>query len=408
LKETTMNIQSRVTTAEAEDYLDALADELEIPEHRYESAERSYTSLGGWLNRENSSIRAFGPDVYSQGSFALGTVIAPISDAEQYDIDAVCDFKKLTKRDITQKELKRLLGVEVELYRRAQNMNKPAEEHRRCWRLEYADEAQFHMDVTPGVPNPAQAREILARYGADPNWAATAIAITDMESPTYAAISDDWLRSNPRGYRKWFRGRMAAIFEKRKRDLQKGVRAGTEPLPDYRIRTPLQSSIMILKRHRDIMFATRPKERPISIILTTLAAHSYNGEETIAAALFAILNGMDSHIHRAPDGTYLIPNPTDPAENFADKWAKHPERAKAFFEWLDRARNDFARAAALSNRQQIYETLAKGVGTGLADRARKRAIAKVATPAVLSQGLIRNEAQARSSAVNLQGDRRNA
>lgn len=403
-----MNIQSRTTTAEAEDYLEALADELEIPEHRYETAETSYTSLGGWLNRENSSIRAFGPEVYSQGSFALGTVIAPISDAEQYDIDAICEFKKLAKTAITQKELKRRLGVEVELYRKAQNMNKPTEEHRRCWRLEYADEAQFHMDITPGVPNTAAALAILKRYAADPAWATTAIAITDMESPNYAIISDEWLRSNPRGYRKWFHGRMAAVFEKRRTALQKGVRAGTEPIPDYKVRTPLQSSIMILKRHRDIMFAKRADERPISIILTTLAAHSYNGEERIADGLFAILNGMDKHIQRTADGGYLIPNPTDPAENFADKWVKHPERAAAFFEWLDRARNDFARAATLSNKQQIFESLAKGVGVGLADRAKKRAIAKVAAPAVLSQGLIRSEAQARSSAVNLQGDRRNA
>jgi hypothetical protein len=192
-----MNIQSRITTAEAEDYLEALADELEIPESRYEQAERSYKSLGDWLNRDNSSIRAFGPGVYSQGSFALGTVIAPISDAERYDIDAICEFKKLSKRDITQKELKGRLGLEVELYRQAQNMNKPAEEHRRCWRLEYADEALFHMDVTPDVPNAAEARAILTRYGADSAWAATAIAITDMESPTYSIISDDWLRSNP-------------------------------------------------------------------------------------------------------------------------------------------------------------------------------------------------------------------
>jgi hypothetical protein len=403
-----MNIQSRTTTAEAADYLEALADELEIPEHRYETAETSYTNLGNWLNRENSTIRMFGPEVYSQGSFALGTVIAPISAGEHYDIDAICEFKKLSKRDIAPKELKRLLGVEVESYRKAQNMKKEAEEHRRCWRLEYADEAQFHMDITPGVPNSAAARAILERYNADQTWATTAIAITDKESASYAIVSDDWLRSNPLGYRKWFHGRMAAAFEKRRMALQKGVRAGTEPLPDYKIRTPLQSSIMILKRHRDIMFANRADERPISIILTTLAAHSYNGEENISGALFAILTDMDKHILRAPDGSHLIPNPTDPAENFADKWAKHPERAAAFVEWLAQARTDFARAAALSNREMIVESLAKGVGEGLANRAKTRAIGKIAAPAVLSQGLIRSEAQARSSAVNLQGDRRNA
>jgi hypothetical protein len=403
-----MNMQLRNITPEAESFLADLADELEIPEHRYEQADTSYQSLGKWLNRENSTIRQFEPQVYSQGSFALGTVIAPISDEEHYDVDAVSEFKKLSKREISQKELKRRLGVEVELYRRSQSMTKPAEEHRRCWRLEYADGAQFHMDVTAGVPNAAAARAILERMNHDPSWATTAIAITDMESPSYAVISDDWLRSNPMGYRKWFHSRMAAVFEERKKALQKGIRAGTEPIPDYRIRTPLQSSIMILKRHRDIMFVKRSDERPISIILTTLAAHAYNGERKISDALFAILSLMDQYIKRGHDGTYLIPNPTDPAENFADKWAKHPERAAAFFEWLAKAREDFARAAELSNTQLIAENLAKGVGSGLADRTKKRSIRGLAAPAVLSQGLIRSEAQARSSAVRLEGDRRNA
>src|SRR5665811_1616591 len=81
--------------------------------------------------------------------------------------------------------------------------------------------AQFHMDVTPGVPNAAAARAILERMNHDPSWATTAIAITNMESPSYPVISDDWLRSNPMGYRRWFHSRMAAVFEERKKALQK-------------------------------------------------------------------------------------------------------------------------------------------------------------------------------------------
>ena len=402
-----MNIHNRATTAEAEDFLEALADELEIPERRYEQANDRYNSLGAWLNRDNSTIRTFGPEVYSQGSFALGTVLAPISDAEDYDIDAVCEFKKLSKSQTTQQELKRRLGVEVEAYRKSNNMHKPAEPHRRCWRLQYHDEAQFHMDVTPGVPNTATARAVLARAGADQSYALTAIAITDEDSSTYAILSDDWLRSNPRGYRKWFHSRMAAIFEERKKALSKSVRGGTELIPDYRVRTPLQSAIMMLKRHRDVMFMDRPDERPISIILTTLSGHSYDGEQRISDALFSILRGMDRHINRTPAG-YVIPNPTDPAENFADKWVKHPERAAAFFEWLERARVDFSQAASFTNRQLLGESLAKSVGSNLVERTSKRALATVAAPGILTQGLIRSEAHARSSSVNLQGDRRNA
>lgn len=405
-----MNVYMRPTvTPEAEETLEDLADSLAIPESRYEQAERSYKSLGDWLNRPNSSIRQFDPQVHVQGSFGLGTVIPPISDEEHYDIDAVSEFRKLTKSQTTQQQLKHLLGEEMKLYAHAQNMNKPLEEHRRCWRLEYADGVQFHMDVTPGLLNAAEQRALLLSRGLNATFADTAVAITDIDHPAYRTLSSDWPRSNPRGYLKWFRSRMEVIFEERKRELiRKGVRAGTEPIPFYAVRTPLQSAIMILKRHRDIMFIARSDERPISIILTTLAAHAYNGEAKISDALFAILNGMDRFIARAPDGSYVVANPSDPTENFADKWRKHPERAAAFFEWLEQARRDFAQAAELSNKQLITENLAKSIGRGLADRVRKRSAARLGTPTVLTAGLVRSEAEARSSAVRIEGDRRNA
>jgi len=276
-----MNLQLRpTTTVEAEETLEDLAEELEIPPYRYEQAEASYKSLGRWLSRENSSIRQYGPQVHVQGSFGLGTVIPPIADDEHYDVDAVCEFCKLTKGQLSQQELKRLLGHEIKLYAASQIMTKPVEERRRCWMLVYADGAQFHMDITPGIPNATEQRALLAKRRLDASLADTAVAITDIDHPFYKVVSNDWPRSNPRGYLKWFHSRMAKIFEERKKALmQKGARAGTEPIPDYEVRTPLQSAIMILKRHRDIMFIDRFDERPISIILTTLAAHSYIGEE---------------------------------------------------------------------------------------------------------------------------------
>lgn len=103
-------------TKDAEEYLQDLADELEVPDSRYEQAERSYKSLGDWLHRDQSTVRAFGPQVYVQGSFRLGTAIKPANDAEEYDIDAVCEFRHLNKMSCTQEQLKAWLGVEVETY----------------------------------------------------------------------------------------------------------------------------------------------------------------------------------------------------------------------------------------------------------------------------------------------------
>jgi hypothetical protein len=272
---------------------------------------------------------------------------------------------------LTQQRLKELLGAEIEGYRRAQNMSRPLREGRRCWVLRYADGAQFHMDIVPAVPNGENARVLLEARGLDARWASTAIAITDNEHPTYTFVSDEWPRSNPKGYGEWFKSRMAVILERRKRAIAESARARVEDIPDYKVRTPLQAAVMILKRHRDHSFEGRKEVRPISVIITTLAAHSYNGEETIGQALAAILQGMHSHIHMR-GGKYWIPNPTDELENFADKWADHPERAIAFFKWLEKAKAEFALAARSSDRRVITEEISKGVGNSLADRAARR------------------------------------
>ncbi len=360
-------------TATSQKFLEALAEELDISDSRYEQAEQSYMSLGGWLNRPESTIKAYGPVVYVQGSFGLGTVIKPLNDAEEYDVDAVCEFKNLTKPQLTQQQLKDLLRVEMEAYRRAKGMNKPLEERRRCWTLNYADGAQFHMDVVPALPNGEAVRRLLEAYRFDTRWASTAIAITDNELPNYRQISDDWPRSNPKGYLEWFKSRMVVVLRERKAQLAKRMSASVEKIPDYNVRTPLQSAIMILKRHRDIMYQQDEINCcPISIIITTLSAHAYEGQEEIADALLAILTSMDRFIERDAYNRSVIRNPSDPMENFADKWAQYPEREKAFYKWLQQARKDFSRAAALQSSDLVRDALSPHIGTELAKRAEGR------------------------------------
>lgn len=354
-------------TKNAEDFLTALADELAISESRYEQACRSYTSLGEWLHRPESAVVQYDPQVYVQGSFRLGTAIRPLNDAEEYDVDSVCLLQSLSTKDLTQSDLKTLVGNEIKAYHKAQNMVKPVREGRRCWVLEYADGAQFHMDVVPSLPNAARQRMLLETYGFDLKWSETAMVITDIESPVYHALSDDWQRSNPKGYAEWFKLRMRDVFERRRKVLAESMKASVEDIPDYKVRTPLQSAIMILKRHRDGMFEKRYDERPISIIITTLAAHAYNGEDKIADALYSILARMDSFIEH--DGyRYIISNPSDPFENFADKWPQHPEREAAFFEWLRQAQQDFGNLASQVEKRSLVESVRPHMGA-VADRA---------------------------------------
>lgn len=359
-----------MSTKTAEDYLAALADELAISEARYEQADKSYASLGAWMHRPESTVLRFDPQIYVQGSFRLGTAIRPLSDEEEYDVDSVCVLRLLGTSDLSQKELKKLVGDEIKAYHRAQAMVKPVKEGKRCWVLSYADGAQFHMDIVPAVPNATRQRLLLEAHRMDLRWWESAIVITDIRSPVYEHISDNWQRSNPKGYAEWFQLRMGPIFERRRKSLAESIRASVEDIPVYRIRTPLQSAIMILKRHRDGMFEDRYDERPISIIITTLAAHAYNGEEKISDALYSILANMDRFIEW--DGqTCIIRNPSDPFENFADKWPMHPERQHAFFEWLAQARHDFGELAQQVDRRRIVEAVKPRMGA-VADKAAAR------------------------------------
>jgi hypothetical protein len=142
--------------------------------------------------------------------------------------------------------------------------------------------------------------------------------------------------SNPKGYDEWFVGR------KRIGVLEKAFAldsASVEPVKEHKTKMPLQRAIQVLKRHRDKMFEENSDNAPISIIITTLSAHAYNGESGVYDSLKRILNTMPQFIKT--DGTvYQIPNPSNENENFADKWNEEPQKAVAFFEWLKKAKND--------------------------------------------------------------------
>ena len=342
-----------------EELLEDLAASLQVPPSRYEAAESSYKAVGNWLCREASCVRGADPNAYIQGSFRLGTAIRPISDSEDYDVDLVCELS-LSKTQFTQERLKVLVGKELWAYAETHQMDEP-EGGRRCWTLNYEDEAQFHMDILPALPDAAHKQLLLERRGLSTEWTETAIAITDRDHPNFRRISEDWPHSNPKGYANWFRSKMREVFESRRYALALEASASVEDIPDYKVRTPLQSAIQILKRHRDMMFAENPDDKPISIILTTLAAHAYGQEPTISGALSGILNKFHTYIEYR-DGIVWIPNPTDPAENFADRWEKYPERKLAFYEWLSQARKDFSAIVQTSNRREAMAVLQPSFG----------------------------------------------
>lgn len=356
--------------------IEKLAEELAVPQDRFDQAERRYKDLGEFLHREESKVRDYDPDVYIQGSFALGTPIKPSSTDEDYDLDIVVSFRSLTKADISQADLRALLRTELQAYRKARGIQNEVGDSRRCCTLLYADGAQFHMDVLPAVPNEANMRVVLSGYLADQALADGAIAITDSdENESYSVITNHWPRSNPRGFASWFKSRQLVQLNERRRaflDAQGKVTASVEDVPVFRVRTPLQSAIMILKRHRDEWFADHdPDLKVISVILTTLSTHAYTGEARVADAIGKILRDMPLQI-KDRQGVSWIANPTDPSENFADRWKTYPKRRQAFLDWLEAARKHFGAVQGFSDANNVLNELAWNLGKPVVEAARSR------------------------------------
>ena len=325
--------------------LDMLVELLEIPQSYYEKAAERYRSLGEWLHRKESKVADLSPEVYSQGSFCYGTVIRPLLANEEYDLDLVCQIL-LTKTTVTQKLVKHLVGDEIKAYAEARSFNEPAEEKPRCWRLNYADHVNFHMDIVPCIPEDMAFIDQLVRMGIPNHLAATAVAITDRRHPNYTIIDPHWFSSNPRGIAAWFENRMRPFARSRIVKLVENQKyASIDDVPAFEWKTPLQRSIQILKRHRDVMFKDSPEWKPLSMIITTLATHAYQGEPDLYEALNGIVDGMPKFVRGSQP---RIPNPVNPAEDFADRRSKDVRFEQNFWAWHAQIKADLSELWRLS------------------------------------------------------------
>jgi hypothetical protein len=320
-------------------FLDKLGEELDIPDHVYEDAVAQYEDVGAWLGAEDSPLKGLTPEIFAQGSFRLGTAVRPCNESGEYDIDLVCHLT-IAKENTTQAELKDRVGDRLKAN---EDLKKLLQESRRCWRLNFP--GQFHMDVLPAIPNTEQPP--------------TGILLTDTELRL-------WQLSNPIAYADWFYSRMQVRFFSERERLQKAEAAtykSIEEVPEWKVRTPLQRAVQLLKRHRDVYFADNHEHCPVSIILTTLAAKAYDNQDNIVDAIIGMVRDMPKFIEQRKDGKWWVENPTEPGENFADKWNEKPARRDAFLKWLAQVKLDFEAALSSYSLKAATDGLAKSLGS---------------------------------------------
>ena len=349
-----------VTTqsTEASRILEQLAQVLDITPSQYRQAVERYQSVGRYLEKPDSPLAPFKPAIFPQGSFRYGTVIKPITDKDEFDVDTVC-LLQLNRQQTTQPQLKKMVGDWLKKDSNYARML--AEEKRRCWRLDYAEETRFHLDILPAIPDRYQ---WLLDMDVPLEFARHAICITDKET---WSTDIDWPRSNPEGYALWFERQMQIILGQRRQLLAEQLRLEVKDVPLYEVKTPLQRSIQLLKRHRDFTLGD-DEDKPISIIITTLSALSYREEPEVYTALQNILEKMTQYV-LWKDGQWVICNPVNPLENFADRWKDSPRKATMFFNWVNQARMDVGNIIKRQSLFEVASTMKPVFGETMVNRA---------------------------------------
>jgi len=359
--------------------IEEILSEIQISESKYEEAERRYNAIGEWLNRDESMVAKFSPKIYAQGSFLFGTAIKPTTMRDEYDVDIVSELE-ISKFTISQSALKEMIGKEIKAYAESQNMDHKPSEGKRCWTLIYADGTKFHIDVLPAVPDNRLLLEFKNDVRVHTSWLETAIAITDRTHKNFDKITQDWPVSNPKGYFQWFKEQMVVQFEEKSRALFEAYQGEVEEMPFYKVRTPLQNVIQLLKYHRDVLFENYSENKPISIIITTLAAHVYNNEADLVDALINISAKMRNFVEKDQYGNWEIINPVNPKENFTDKWVDNPNLENAFFKWLDRVEEDFSFENLTKESEPLFESFQQSFGVGIAAKALEKVASRKQSP----------------------------
>lgn len=299
-----MTPQTALSQSPLDDLLNRIGGKLQITETMFLQAESRYHIIGEWLRAEGSPVSIFKPEIYPQGSLRIQTTVKPRGECE-FDLDFVCEFQADPDTFYNPVEILNIIEKRLRENKIYEGM---IERKNRCIRINYAN--QFHMDILPACPNPAA-----FHYGD------TRLVIPDRNARC-------WKHSNPRGYARWFDETAVETVTKLKRNV--------EPLPEqqaYEDLVTLKRAVQLLKRYRDVSLDYLPeKERPISIVLTTLAAQNYYGQRSVVQAINDILEGIINGIPSS--GRIVVLNPTNDQEDLSERWDKNPQLYITFINWV--------------------------------------------------------------------------
>ena len=166
--------------------LKEISNSLDITESDFKSLETSYKAIGNYIgNNIGCDV-----NVFPQGSVNLGTVIKPIAEDGEYDIDLVL---VVLANDLEACELKEKVG---KVLKQSDRYSKKVSEGKRCWTIEYSQELNYHVDILPVIKSEDYENSKILK-------------MTNKVGAVY-----EYLPTNPEKYAEWF-------FNKCKRERER-------------------------------------------------------------------------------------------------------------------------------------------------------------------------------------------
>ena len=358
--------------------LEQIGEVLDLTDTQYSHGQARSEAVGRWLAGSPDPMLA-DMTVYVQGSIALGTAVKPFG-SDEYDADLVARTPGLMV-STSPAALKAAIGDRLQ----ENGLYAPRlEEKQRCWRLTFAGD--LHLDITPAIPNPRCSN--------------SGELVPDKKLAR-------WKPSNPTGYRALFERRAALKPRLRlvKAAAMDSARADAEvvafPAQTGR-KGVLRRTVQLLKRNRDVFFQLYDKRlAPLSVIITTLAAQSYeycvktfefdNAYDLLRATVSFMPVFIDVEV-KGGERRWHVWNETTDGEDFAEKWNEEADRAAAFFQWHTQVLRDIDRLVEIDGLDKLKKSLSTTLGeppvakafadmTGAVSAARTSGALKI-TPAV--------------------------
>lgn len=308
---------------------------------------------------------------YAQGSMAIDATISTRGTDDEYDIDIIAQlggrFVSMTPNEILDELFEALKG-----YRGLKVVRQT-----RCVTIYYAD--GMHLDITPALR--------------DEHTPERQSVIAHAKGPDERS-DDEFVPMNAYGFVGWYQDRtpievrVVEEFKGRWRDFEsRNYRADAEvdEVPDqteFLVKNTATLALQLLKRYRNICYATYAGRMPPSVMLSYFAGSVSRPGMTLSQMLVRLCRRIAREIRAASERQLLlhVSNPAYADDVFTDRWPENQKQQIHFARHLDALAEGLERAHEMSAGELgdwLREMFGDRVVSAAADRIASEAAAAV-------------------------------